>query len=76
MKWLIFLWPAGLWGTLDFGGTLAQIGLMYLLVLFSYCISKDVIKSSGVPDRQFLEQNYKFSYNNYHNNQFLELTPR
>ena len=55
---------------------LAQIGLMYLLVLFLYCISKDVIKSCGVLDRQFLEQNYKFSYNNYHNIQFLELTPR
>ena len=66
----------GIAGTLDFGGTLAQIGLMYLLVLFIYCICKDVIKSWGVPDRQFLEYNYKFSYNKYHDNQFLKLIPR
>ena len=50
----------GLWGTLDFGGTLVQIGLMHLLVLFIYFTSKDVIKSWDVPDRQFLEYNYNF----------------
>ena len=66
IKWLAFLWAAGLRGTLDSGGTLAQIGLMYVLVvlvLFIYCISKDVIKSWGAPARQFLEYNYTFSYN-------------
>ena len=40
---------------LDFGGMLAQIALKYLLVIFSYCSSKDAIKSWGVPDRKFLE---------------------
>ena len=30
----------------------------------------------SVPERQFLEYNYKFSHNKYHDNQFLELTPR
>ena len=64
------------WGTLDFGGTLVQIGLMHLLVLFIYFTSKDVIKSWDVPDRQFLEYNHKFSYNKYHDNQFLELITR
>ena len=68
MKWLVFLWDAGLRWTLDFGGTLAEIALMYLLVLFLYCISKNVIKSWGVPERQFLEYNYKFSYNKYNDN--------
>ena len=49
---------------------------MHLLGLFIYCIKKDVIKSWGVPDKQFLEYNYKFSYNKYHDNQFLELKPQ
>ena len=75
IKWLVFPWASGLQGTLDFGGTLAQIGLMYLSVLFIYCIIKDVTKSWGVPDRQFLEYHYKFSYNKYHDNQLLELIP-
>ena len=72
IKCLVFLWAAGLRGMSDFGGTLAQIGLMYLLILFLYCISKDYIKSWGVPDRQFLEYNYKRSYKKYHDNQSLE----
>ena len=41
-----------------------------------YFTSKDVIKSWDVPDRQLLEYNYKFSYNKYHDNQFLELITR
>ena len=45
IKWLVFLLAVELRGNLDFGGTLAQIGLMCLLVLLLYCISKDVIKS-------------------------------
>ena len=72
IKWLVFPWASGLRGTLDFGGTLAQIGLMYLSVLFIYCISKYIIKSWGVPERQFLGYNYKCSYNKYPDNQFLE----
>ena len=40
-----FLSAQGLWGTLDFVEKLTQVGLMYLLVSFLYCISKDVIKS-------------------------------
>ena len=31
-----FLWAAGLWGTLDFGETLGEIELMYLLDSFIY----------------------------------------
>ena len=31
-------------GRAGFSGTLAQIGLMYFVVLFFYCIGKDVIK--------------------------------
>ena len=30
----------------------------------------------SVLDRQFLEYNYKFSHDKYHDNQFLELTSR
>ena len=38
IKWLVFLLAAEFRGTLDFGGTLAQIGLMYLLV-YLYTVS-------------------------------------
>ena len=59
MKWLVFPWDAGLRLTLDFVGKLAKIGLMYMLVLLIYCISKDAIQSWGVEERQFWEYNYK-----------------
>ena len=49
---------------LDFGGILAQIGLMYLLDRLDI-LSKDVIKSWIIRGWQFLEYNYKYSYK-YH----------
>ena len=76
MKWLVFLRDVGFRWALHFCRKLAQIRLRYLLVLFLYCVSKDVIKSGSVLERQFLEYSYKFSYNKYHDNQFLELIPR
>ena len=49
---------------LDFGGILAQIGLMYLLDRLDI-LSKDVIRSWSIPGWQFLEYNYEYSYK-YH----------
>ena len=46
------------------GGTFAQIVLMYLFDSFIYLYTVSVY----VPGRQFLEYNYKYSYNKCHDN--------
>ena len=56
ITWLVSLWATWFWGTLDFRGILAQIGLMYLLDRLDI-LSKDVIKSWAVWGRQFWEYN-------------------